>query len=218
MKWLWIPGILAGLLLLLCLTRVGVQTAFGAEGFALRIKFGWFRFGIFPKKERKKTGASTDKKEKRPAKAASKKTPGMPKPTLADIKDAAKMLLPPLKRALGRTRRGIRIDPLRVSLTLGGSEDPASTAELYGYLQAGMWTVMPELEHLLDIPNPRLHIGMDFQSDRHIIEIEAGISIRIGTLLAVGITVGIPALRWFLRYRNKKKQQPPASEIEAAGA
>ena len=55
---------------------------------------------------------------------------------LADIKDAARTLWPPLKKAVGRVRRGIRIAPLSFSLTLGGQEEPDKTAELYGYLHS----------------------------------------------------------------------------------
>ena len=35
-------------------------------------------------------------------------------------------LWPPLKRALNRTRKGIRIHPLQISLTIGGQVDPAA--------------------------------------------------------------------------------------------
>lgn len=35
------------------------------------------------------------------------------------------MLWPAAQKALRRTRRSIRVDPLRLSVTLGGAEDPA---------------------------------------------------------------------------------------------
>ena len=139
----------------------------------------------------------------------------LPKLALEDIRDAVRTLAPPLKRALGRTRRGIRIHPLQLSLTLDGREDPASTAELYGYLHAGMWTAMPQLEQLLDIRDPRLHIGMDFDSDETVVEGDTGICIRIGTVLAVGFTIAIPFLKWFLRYRKKQKQQRLVPQTES---
>ena len=47
--------------------------------------------------------------------------------------------------------------------------------------------------------------GVDFESDDTSAEGEAGISIRIGTLLAVGFTVAVPALRWFLKWNKQKK-------------
>ena len=113
---------------------------------------------------------------------------------------------------MGRVRWGIRIDPLALSFTLGGQEEPDKTAELYGYLHTGMWTVMPVLEEGLDIPDPHIHIGIDFTTAQTAVEGELGLTARIGTLLRAGLTIGIPALRWFLKYRKKMKQQTPAKQ------
>ena len=206
---LWILGVLAALLLLLCLTRVGAQIVLKDGSATVDVRVSVFRIRVYPKKET----AETEKKEKKQKEKESKKA--VSKPSLADIKDAAKTLWPPLKKAVGRVRRGIRIDPLNLSLTLGGQEEPDKTAELYGYLHTGMWTVMPVLEAGLDIPDPHLHIGIDFTSAQTAAEGELGLTARIGTLLAAGLTVGIPALRWFLKYRKKMKQQTPTKQPAA---
>lgn len=213
MHWLcWILGILGLLLVWLCLTRVGVRAEMTDGVLTLNAKIGLFHLRLFPKKKQEKTTkvSKKEKAEKPPKKGA------FPKLTLTDIKDLVRTLAPPLKLVLGRTRRGIRLHPLCLSLTLGGREDPAVTAELYGYLHTGMWTVMPQLERLLDIPDPRLHIGMDFDAGETTLEGRGGISIRIGTLLAVGFTIAIPALKWFLRYRKKQQTMPPAPSAAKA--
>lgn len=200
---LWILGVLAALLLLLCLTRVGARVVLKDGSATVDAKVSVFRIRVYPKKE-KPEAEQKDKKKKEKGKG-SKKT--FPKPSLEDIKDAAKTLWPPLKKTVGRVRRGIRIHPMNLSLTLGGQEEPDKTAELYGYLHSGMWSVMPVLEEGLDIPDPHLHIGIDFTSEQAVVEGELGVTARIGTLLRAGLTVGIPALRWFLKYRKKMKQQ-----------
>ena len=200
---LWILGVLAALLLLLCLTRVGARVVLEDGSATVDVKVSVFRIRVYPKKE-KPEAEQKDKKKKEKGKG-SKKT--FPKPSLEDIKDAAKTLWPPLKKTVGRVRRGIRIHPMNLSLTLGGQEEPDKTAELYGYLHSGMWSVMPVLEEGLDIPDPHLHIGIDFTSEQAVVEGELGVTARIGTLLRAGLTVGIPALRWFLKYRKKMKQQ-----------
>lgn len=216
MLWLWILGVLAALIALLCRTRVGVHAAFGSGTLTLDAKVGLFHIRIFPaKKKREKSGEKAEKTEKEKPK---KPKASLPKPSLADIKDAVHTLAPPLKRALGRTRRGIRIHPLQLSVTVGGREDPAAAAELYGYLHAGVWTGMPVLEQLLVIPAPYIHIGIDFDALDMIAEGKVGVSARIGTLLAAALGVGIPALRWFLRYQKKNKQQTPAPAPEGAAA
>ena len=127
----------------------------------------------------------------------------LPKPTFDDLKTAYQALWPPMKHALRRARRSIRVDPLLVSVTLAGKKDPAQAAEIYGYSNAAVWAGMPVLEQLLVIPSPQIHIGLDFEAEDSELDGSIGISLRIGTLLAVGFGVGLPALRWFLNYRKK---------------
>lgn len=199
---IWII-LLVILVLLLCWTRVGIQAKLADGILQFDAKIGLFQIHILPAKKKKK--------EKPTPKTAAKKKDDVPvkkktKISLADIKDAVRTMWPPLKRTLDRTRRGIRIHPLTVSLTLGASEDPAAGAELYGYCHAGVWTVMPLLERLLVIPDPSIHIGIDFDASAAKVEGAFGLSARIGTLLRVAFTVAFPALRWFLGWRKKSKQ------------
>ena len=216
---LWILGVLLAMIVLLCVTRLGVHAVFG-ETLLLYAKIGWFHIHVLPAKEpnkkEKERGKEAEKAKKTEEKA--KKKPLFPKPSFADIRDAVSVLWPPLKRALDHTRRGLEIDPLDLCVTLGGSEDPASSALLYGELNAAVWSAMPVLERLLVIPSPHIHIGIDFNEPQIKLEGEVGITARVGTLLAVGATVGFPALKWFLQYRKKKEQQPPEPKAEPATA
>lgn len=207
----WILSIIAVLILLLCLTRVGAQVVLKDGSATVDVRVSVFRIRVFPEKE---TAAKEKKEKKKKTKDQSKKK-AFPKPTLEDIKDAVKTLWPPLKKAIGRVRRGIRLSPLDLSVTLGGLDDPAKTAELDGYIHAGVWTAMPVLEAGVDIPDPHIHIGTDFTTEKTAVEGEIGLTARIGTLLATGLGVGIPALRWFLKYRKKTKKQTPATKTAA---
>ncbi|MBR3641595.1 MAG: DUF2953 domain-containing protein, partial [Oscillibacter sp.] len=110
---------------------------------------------------------------------------------------------PALKRALRRLGRGVRIDPLDVSVVLGGSEEPADAAETYGNLQALVWTLMPWLERHLVIPHPHIHTDVDFTSARTDATFRLGISARVGALLMIGLILLLPVLRWYLAYRKK---------------
>ena len=108
----WILGILLLVLLLLCLTRVGVLIRFGEE-LTVSAQFSFLKFQVLPEKKK------PPKNEKKPEEAQKKQTQrkekpkkAFPKPTLSDIRDAWKAMWPPLKKALRRTRRGVRIDPL----------------------------------------------------------------------------------------------------------
>lgn len=217
---LWILGVLLALLVLLCVTRIGVHVVFDGETLLLDAKIGWFRIHILPQKESDKKKEKRVQKEKETEETVEKdaKKSAFPKPSFAEIRDAVSRLWPPLKRALNRTRRGMRIDPMDLCLTLGGLDDPAFATQLYGELHAAVWSAMPVLERLLVIPSPHIHIGIDFNETETKIAGELGVTARIGTLLAVGATIGFPALKWFLRYQKKHEKQPPEPKTEPATA
>lgn len=201
----WILGILLLLVILICLLQVRVFAQVGSSC-VVSLRIGPIKYQLYPGKETKTNQKAKDgsKKEKQ----------SFPKPAFADIKDAFRTLKPALIRALHRTRRSIRIDPLDVSVILGGREDPAGTAEMYGYASAGIWTIMPVLEQLLVIPAPHIHLDMDFDAEKIRLEGTVGVRIRIGVLLMIVFGLAIPTIRWFLAYTKRTKQvkQPPSTQ------
>ena len=213
MVWLWILAVIILLIALLCWTRVGVWVAFGGEELRLDVKFGLLRVHILPAKPQKPRAEKPKKEKKQPPKEPEEKE-AKPKRsfTLEDGKDALRTLLPPLKRALRRFGRGIRVRPLRLSLVLGGQEDPAAAAQAYGEIQAAVWTGMPLLERLVDVRDVYIHTDVDFMASAAAVEGETGVTIRIGTLLAMGFGLAFPALGWFLRWRKRCKTRPPKPE------
>ena len=221
MLFLKILAVLALLIVLLCLLRLGVRASWGTETRVTAI-LGPVRLPLVPKKE-KRPGKDKPRKEKPPKEKAEKPKKDrqpFPKPGREDIREAIQRLLPALKRALRKLGRGIRIDPLRVSLTLGGKNDPADAAEKFGYLQAAIWAGMPQLERWIRIPDPRIHTDVNFDAEKTEVSGEAAVTLRVGTLLAMGFALLIPALKWFLHYRKRhreddtKEKTPPARAEE----
>lgn len=223
--WRWILLAVFVLLALLCLTRVGVEAAFGgAGGLRLDIRLGVLRLHVLPGKkrpgqERKPEKAKKKKPPKETAQKGKKKLPF----EAEDIKDALRTLFPVLRRTLRRVGRGIRLHPFRLSLTLGGRADPASAAETYGRVQLVVWNGMPLLERLLDIPEPSIHTGVDFDAAGTAAEGEVGAAFRIGTLLALAFGLLVPALGWLWRFwrRNRAraaKRTEPAGETQKGEA
>ena len=204
---LWILGILAALILLLCLTRVGVLVKFREE-LAVTVRFGCLKLQVLPVKKKPPKHEKEPKEEQKEKPRPDKPKKAFPKPTFSDMRDAARVLWPPLKKALHRTCRGVRIDPLDVSVVLGGQAEPADAAQLYGELHGLIWTGMPVLERLLVIPRPHIHLDVDFTREETRFQGTVGFSARIGTLLRIGLTVAVPGLRWLLAYMKKKKQAP----------
>ena len=227
MRWLWIILGVIALFWLIGQIRLGAHIALQANSPTIRVKIGPFGIQVYPTKKSDKPPKEKKSNQKKAAKKAAKQgkkddsgknsaEKQKPKITLGDIRSAVDALWPPLKRALDRTRRSIRIRPLDVSITVGGTRDPAAAAELYGYIHMGVWTGMPVLEQLLVIPDPHIHIGIDFDEASTRADGELGISIRIGTIFAVAFGIGIPAVKWYLNFTKKQKQQTkPTAESES---
>lgn len=204
---LWILGIVAALLLLLCLTRVGLLVRFGEE-LSVTARFGLFRIQVLPTKKKPPKHEKTAKKDGLPKRPPKKKPPAFPKPSFGDVRGALQTLWPPLKKALRRTHRSLRMDPLDLSVILGGAGEPADAARLFGELQGVIWGGMPVLEQLLVIPHPHIHLDVDFTAEETKAQGTVGVSARMGALLGIGTTVAVPALKWLLAYLKKNKQTP----------
>ena len=123
---LWILGILLALIVAALFLRVGVRIAFGQE---LRVTAaaGPVRIQIVPSppkkpKKQKKHKEKKNPPEKQKAAPREKRKLGL---TPGDIRSALPYLWQSLKGALRRTRQRLRVDPLRLSLVLGGEPDPA---------------------------------------------------------------------------------------------
>lgn len=210
---LWILGILLALILLVLFLRVGVRIAFGDE---LRVTAvaGPLRLQIVPRPQRK------PKKEKKPKEKSEKKPQEAPKEkkklglTPGDIRSALPYLWQSLKGALRKTRQRLRVDPLRLSLVLGGEPDPAASAETYGWISAAVWTFMPRLEELMRIPDPYIHLDVDYSAAETRAEGEVGLSFQIRDLFAIGFAFGIPVLKCLLRWKKEKKLREEAQKAE----
>lgn len=210
---LWILGILLALILLVLFLRVGVRIAFGDE---LRVTAvaGPLRLQIVPRPQRK------PKKEKKPKEKSEKKPQEAPKEkkklglTPGDIRSALPYLWQSLKGALRKTRQRLRVDPLRLSLVLGGEPDPAASAETYGWISAAVWTFMPRLEELMRIPDPYIHLDVDYSAAETKAEGEVGLSFQIRDLFAIGFAFGIPVLKCLLRWKKEKKLREEDQKAE----
>lgn len=203
---LWILGILAAAVIALCLVPVGVRVRLTGRDAEVDLRLAWVSIRLYPQPPEK-----AEKKPNKNAKPAEKK-PAKQRPALnftrADVLDAVRTLWPPLKRALERTRRGIRISPLDLTVTLGGAEDPAEAAVRYGQVQAAVWTGMPALETLVEVRDPYVGVRIDFDAPETRAEGTLGVSARIGTLLGAALGVGIPALRWLSQKKKRAKAEP----------
>ena len=198
---LWILGILALLVAAVLLLRVGVRVSFGRE-LRVVVQVGPVRVVLLPKeKEKKKAKKETPKKKETSSK---KKPKEKGKFTFDDVKSAFPVFFEALKKALGKIRRRMRVDPMEISVCFAG-EDPAKVAQMYGWANTVMWTAMPQLEQLIHIPHPHIHLEVDYNRFTTQAEGNVGISFRVGDLLSIGLTLLVPALKWYLAWKKEKR-------------
>lgn len=215
-----ILAVLLVLIILVLLLRVGVYISFG-EQLQVRAKAGPVTVQIVPKpakkpkkkkqkKEKKKK--EPEKKKEKPARTGEKKKPSI---TFEDIRTVVPALFESLKKGLRKTRRRLKIDPMRLSLVFGG-DDPSKVAEMYGWAGTAVWTFMPQIERLTRMPDPRIHLDADYGSGKTRAEGELGISLQIRDIFAIGGAFAGPLLKWLIGFLKRRKARGAAEKKAAA--
>ena len=197
--------------------RVGVRLQFG-ETLAVAVKIGPKSIAIIPKPERKPQKPKAEKpKQDKPASAKPGNKTSRAKMEFWDIWELVKAVWLSVQRALRATGKRIRIDPLHLTVIFGG-DDPCVVAEMYGAACSGMWSVMPRLEQLAQLPDPEIHLGVDFTAERIRAEGDVGIFFRVGDFFAIGASAAGPLIRWFIQFQKQKKQTSEKKNKETSAA
>ena len=211
-----ILGVIAALIVVILCLRVSVTASFGDE-LHVTAQIGPVKLQVVPPPEKK---PKKEKPKKEKAAESDSKQPKEKKKldlhlTAADIRAALSAVWRAIQGALRRAGRRIRIDPMRVSIVLG-DENPANTAEWYGWVNAAVWTVMPWLEKTVHMPDPQVHMEMDFNAVETKVSGTVGISYRIGDLLAIGFAAAGPLLRFLLPFLKRQKAMKKEAAKKAA--
>ncbi len=188
-------GIILLILLLFVSVRVGVILHFGDQT-TLKLRIGPVRVTILPKKKKEKGTAKADAAPKKsaPPKKKNKLTP-------LEVYDLVTTVISGLKAMAHRAGKHLRVDPLELSAVIGGS-DPAEIAQRFGMANAAVWSLMPQAEEILHIPDPAIHLDMDYNAPRTVVSGTVGLSFRVGNLIEFTVAAAIPLLRWYKTYRK----------------
>ncbi len=203
-------GILLLVFLLLGFLRLGATVSFGA-GLCVRLRVGVFRLTIVPKKKKRKK--SSEKTPKEPSHRVGKKKPAAQKPTVGELLDLAETALPALGATARRACSRLCVDPLEATVVFGGS-DPANAAMLYGAANAALYTLMPKAEECFYIPDPSLHLRLDYGAEHMTASGNVGVSLHVCDLFAIAFTLIPPLAKWFLRFKRARRRGAPPREAE----
>ena len=210
MKALWILAAVVLVLFLIGQVRVGGQAEFNAEGFFLWVRVGKLRIKILPMKP-KAEKPKKPKKKKKPKKPKKEKEPAPLPEKIGGALEYAKELLPVALEAAGGMLRGLRVDTLRLELT-AGSPDPADAAMVYGQANAALGALWHPLTKAFKVKDGSARVKLDFDAPGMTVYGAAGLSIKIGTVVWIGLRAGFKALFGALaaRKRLKLKQRKAA--------
>ena len=204
-------GIILLVFLLIGFLRVGAIVSFG-DKLRVKLRVGAIKLTVLPKKEGKPKKPKKEKepKEEKPEGEEKKprKKPSIPKPTLDDILDLAETALSALGAMARRACRRTRIDPLDVTIVFGGC-DPADVALTFGIANSAIYALMPRAEERFCIPDPSLHLRMDYGAEGTTFDGSVGLSLRVCDLFAIVFALVIPMAKWFLRFKKAHKGEKP---------
>lgn len=199
MSWL----IALAVLVLLAILPLGVRLRYNADGFFLALRVGVVSIPLCPRRKGKKPA----KKEKPPAKKnpspqSGKAEPSPPKEKggpLTDFLPLVKLALDFLQRFL----RKIRIDHLELKLILAG-DDPCDLAVNYGRGWEAVANLLPRLERVFTIRRRNVEVECDFMGDTTRVIAGADITITLGRLLALALTLAFRGLREYRKIKGKR--------------
>lgn len=189
-------GIIALVLFLLSMIRLGAAVEFSGSGLMVRIKAGALQFTVFPRKsgrqKREKKSAKSQKEKKKPEEGEASAKGG----ALALVQE----FLPLAADAAGRVKRTIRIDRFYLDLTMAAG-DPALAAMGFGGANAVLGMLWPPIEQNFNVKDWRLRTAVDFQLQAPVVWLQAAATLSVGQIVSLGAHLGIRAVR-ILRARQ----------------
>lgn len=189
-------------LFLLGRIRLGGEAEYSAAGLLVKARAGWLWFRVFPfKKERKE-------KPPKPEKERSEKEP---KPKSGGPLELVKRYLPLACEAAGELKRKIRIDKLRLDLTVA-TGNAANPAIAYGSANMALGVIWPVIEQNFEVKDPQIHTGVDFTAQSPVVYIDAAFSARLGQLVSFALRFG---WKFFRTYQKSKPHGNDKTQKEA---
>jgi hypothetical protein len=180
-------------LTVIALLPLGVDGGLRDNTLSLSVKIGFFNIKLLPKMKNKlKAGIlkklkKTDKNGDLAEQDEKKRKKGFEtKRMLAIIKPALK--------ALGRFRRKLTVDYLRIHCAVATS-DPLDTAIAYGIASSVMGTVIPLVDSAFDIRNRDVGVSFDFLSDSTGFDFWLTATVQVWEIIYIAAAFGIDILK-----------------------
>jgi len=195
--------IILAVLVLLGMIPVGADARYADGQLVLKLRAAFLKKLLIPREKSVKKAKKPKKKtKKKPAPEAEAPKKKKRKLDLETVLALAKIAL----RTLGRFRRRLSLDLLRLHYTAGGT-DPYSVAMQYGYLSAGLAAALPHLDRALNIRERDLALDVDFQLEKPLIDAHVILTIQIWEAVYVVFAAGFAFLGFLIKQKRKNRQK-----------
>lgn len=189
-------------LTVLLLIPLGIDGGYRNGTLVLGVKIGFINLRLLPRRKKSPEDAPAGPgKLRRQLKRAKKKSKKEKKPLIpGDIKALALIAL----KSLGRLRKRLRVDYLRLRYTLAGS-DPFSTALGYGAGNAFLGLFVPLFDRAFIIRERDIGLDFDFLSTGQSIDCWLTMTIQIWELLYMAAALGFDFLKIKWKHKNQDR-------------
>lgn len=225
-----IIGVLALIITAIMLIPVGVDLGYEGGEFHLAAKINGFLLKLIPKPpphERKKPKEKKAKKEKKPKKEKKKKKKEpeeegekKPKRKLDFSRDELLGLVKAALKGLGKFGRKLKVSRFHLNYVAAG-DDPYDTARNFAYVNAALSSLAPICARRFTVKDCDVRTDIDFLADSMTLDLGLAMTIRIGQIVGVGLTIGFGALKILIKNKirlkkEKKQHMKDGGDAEAA--
>ena len=203
MKVLIILALVAAVLVLISLIRLGVQVIYVPSGLTVKVKVGPVRVTVLP---RRKKRPKQERKEK-------EKEKGQPERSGGDVLGQIRRALPLIAEAAGRLRRKVQLDRIYLDVT-AAAPDPASAALAFGGVNAAIGMIWPLVEQNFNVVDRRIRTQVDFEASHPAASLDAAATLTIGQALALAVWLA-PKLPQITGAEHQKKKRTDSEQKEA---
>ena len=195
--------IFLGILVLLGCLPLGVRLNYDEGGFRAAVLVGKIHIQLYPVPKWLQNMPSKHKREQ--PRQESKPRSAAAQPPRPEARGGGIQKFLPFVRLgldfLGDFRRKLRVNLLRLRLTLAG-EDPCDLAVNYGRAWAALGNLLPRLERALVIGKRDVEVQCDFQSEETVVVFAMDLTMTLGRLLGLALGYGFRALKLFLTMKK----------------
>jgi len=187
-------------LTVLLLTPLGIDGGYRGKNLVLGIRIGFLNIRVLPRK--KKLTKPKIPKQKKISKQTREKAEGKEKPDKPFDMEMLKGLIKPALKSLGRFRKKLYVDYLRIHYTFA-TDDPFKTAMGFGMSSAAVSSILPLVDNAFNIGEQDIGTSFDFLSDKPVFDCWITTSIQVWEVFYIAIAFGID----YLKLKIKQKRE-----------